>query len=121
LTERLARWGPSWRDTVRCARAPTRRRRSARPTQHLKSALERAGLDRAVELYNLRHTHATLLLEGGADVAPISEELRRSTVVLTLNTYVRGGQRSKRKAVDQLDELLSLAVASSPAARGVPN
>ena len=77
--------------------------------RHLKPALERAGLDRTFKLYNLRHTHATLLLEGGADVKTISEELGHSTVVLTLNTYVRGDQRKKRQAVDRLDALLNEA------------
>jgi integrase len=88
---------------------------------HLKPALRRAGLDDAFKLYNLRHTHATLLLESGADVKTVSDELGHSTIVLTLDTYVSGNQERKRAAVQRLDELLGPAVVAGHALGGVRN
>ncbi len=38
-------------------------------------------------LYDLRHTHATLLLKAGINPKIVSERLGHSSIVLTLDTY----------------------------------
>jgi integrase len=42
---------------------------------------------KAFRLYDLRHTHATLLLQRGENIVTVSKRLGHSTVTLTLNTY----------------------------------
>lgn len=41
----------------------------------------------AIRLYDLRHTHATLLLKAGVHPKVVSERLGHSTVAITLDTY----------------------------------
>src|SRR5215831_3551932 len=54
--------------------------------QWFKPALAAAQLS-AFRLYDLRHTHATLLLADGVNPKVVSERLGHSTIVLTLDTY----------------------------------
>jgi integrase len=54
--------------------------------QWFKPALVRAELP-VFRLYDLRHTHATLLLSNGENPKVASERLGHSTIVLTLDTY----------------------------------
>jgi integrase len=54
--------------------------------QWFKPALSKAELP-VFRLYDLRHTHATLLLSNGENPKVASERLGHSTIVLTLDTY----------------------------------
>ena len=40
-----------------------------------------------IRLHDLRHTHATLLLEAGVPVKVVSERLGHASIQLTLDTY----------------------------------
>ena len=50
-------------------------------------ALCRAAKVREIRLYDLRHTHATLLLAAGVNLKVVSERLGHSSIVLTADTY----------------------------------
>jgi hypothetical protein len=54
--------------------------------------LRRAGL-RAVRIHDARHTHASLLIAAGADVAAVSRRLGHSNPAITLTTYSHAFQR----------------------------
>ncbi len=54
--------------------------------QVLRPALRKAGLKR-VRFHDLRHSHASMLLNAGASIKAVSHRLGHSSVELTLRTY----------------------------------
>lgn len=83
--------GPIW---------PGRDRGRIRPdaaTRHFRKSVERAGL-RYIPINTLRHTHATLALEGGIDVAVISRGLGHSRISTTVDRYVRPLEAARMSA-----------------------
>lgn len=75
-------------------------------TRHFKKILERAGLPEDVRLYDLRHTHATLLLIAGTHPKIVSERLGHATVTLTLDTYSHVLPGMQSDSAQQLDAML---------------
>ena len=55
-------------------------------SRSMTQACKRAGTKR-VRFHDLRHTHATLMLESGANVRAVSERLGHTSVAFTLQTY----------------------------------
>lgn len=54
--------------------------------KELKAGAERAGLD-PIRVHDLRHSHASLLIEMGFNIVQISERLGHESVKTTLDTY----------------------------------
>ena len=52
-----------------------------------KPLLKAAGLPESTRLHDLRHTHASLLLESGVDLKHISEQLGHSGIGITMDLY----------------------------------
>lgn len=66
--------------------------------------IERSGLPR-IRLHDLRHTHATLLLQRGVHPKVVQERIGHSDITLTLNTYshvVPGLQEAAALSIDDL-------------------
>lgn len=61
----------------------------------------------AVPLRDLRHTHATIALESGADIVVVSRRLGHSTVTTTDRFYLRPGRAADELAADAIGELLA--------------
>ena len=74
--------------------------------RHFKPLLEKAGLPENTRLYDLRHTHATLLLGQGVHPKIVSERLGHATISLTLDTYSHVLPDMQREVVDKLEALL---------------
>lgn len=53
--------------------------------------------------HTLRHTHATLLIENGADVKEVQKRLGHSSYNTTMNTYVHVTDEMQKKTVDIFD------------------
>lgn len=62
---------------------------------------------KGVGLHDLRHTHATMLLEAGVDLKVVSARRGHSTIVLTADTYAHVTQKLDREAANQLNQYLS--------------
>lgn len=71
-----------------------------------KPALKRAGLKDDVRLYDLRHTHPTLLLLAGVHPKVVSERLGYSSIAITLDVYSHMLPNMQKEAADRLDAML---------------
>lgn len=65
--------------------------------RHFRPAVRRAGLNPRLRVYDLRHTHATLLLASGESVRVVSERLGHASAAMTLDVYahVLAGQQEE--------------------------
>jgi integrase len=71
-----------------------------------KQLLEVAGIDRKFRIHDMRHTHATWLLEAGVNIKVVSERLGHSSIRITLDTYAHVLQTMQQEAVDTLNDIL---------------
>jgi integrase len=91
--------------------------------QHtFKPLIVKAKLPNEIRLYDLRHTHATLLLLGGVHPKVVQERLGHSSIKITLDTYSHVLPNMQAEAADKLEGLVyGDAVPFAPKAPGVPN
>lgn len=68
-----------------------------------KTVVAAAGLPSMVRFHDLRHTHATWLLEAGVNVKVVSERLGHASIRITLETYTHALKTMQDKAVDALN------------------
>ncbi len=76
--------------------------------RHFQKIRKAAELPR-LRLYDLRHSHATLLLANGEHPKVVSERLGHASVTLTLDTYSHVLAGMQEQATARLDALLSEA------------
>lgn len=74
--------------------------------RYFKPLLEPAGLPDTVRFYDLRHTHATLLLKAGVHPKIVSERLGHSSITLTLDTYSHVLPGMQDEAANKLNAML---------------
>lgn len=74
-------------------------------SRHFKPLLSRLGLP-SLRLYDLRHTHATLLLAAGEHPKVVQERLGHSSIALTLDVYSHVIPAMQERATQLLDTLL---------------
>ncbi|MGE5415889.1 MAG: tyrosine-type recombinase/integrase [Acidobacteriota bacterium] len=72
-----------------------------------KRDLESVGLPE-IRFHDLRHGHATQLLELGEDITVISNRLGHSTITLTADTYSHVRERMQRDASNKLGKVLKI-------------
>jgi integrase len=78
-------------------------------TTSFKRDLERAKLP-DIRFHDLRHGHATMLLELGEDLKVISERLGHSSITMTADTYSHVREKMQKEASNKLDKVLNLNV-----------
>jgi len=66
---------------------------------------EASGLPK-LRLYDLRHTHASLLIHEGVHPKKISERLGHSSIKLTMDTYGHLFEGSDRDSAEKMEKLL---------------
>jgi integrase len=75
-------------------------------TQVFKRVLKNAKLRTSLRLYDLRHSHATLLLKAGIHAKVVSERLGHSTIALTLDVYSHVLPGMQAEAAAHLETML---------------
>ena len=58
--------------------------------------------------HSLRHTHATMLIENGADIKDVQERLGHADITTTMNTYVHNTDAMKTKSVEIFEKAAGL-------------
>lgn len=76
-------------------------------SRSFKADLKKAELPE-IRFHDLRHGHATMLIELGEDLKVISERLGHSTITMTADTYGHVRERLQREASNKLNQILSL-------------
>ena len=75
-----------------------------------------AGLN-GVRFHDLRHAHASLMLQQGVSVKVISERLGHSGVAITLDTYSHVLPGMQEAAIKRFDEVMEATKVEKPKAR----
>lgn len=68
--------------------------------------LEKHGLPH-IRLHDLRHTHATLLIQSGVSPKVVQERLGHADINITLNTYTHVMPEMAQEAADKIDSLIN--------------
>ena len=71
-----------------------------------KALLQDANIGTKVRFHDLRHTHATWLLEKGVHPKVVAERLGHSSIRITLDTYSHVIKGMQKTAVDKIDEMM---------------
>lgn len=76
--------------------------------QRLKRMLEYCNINKNIRWHDLRHTNATLLLEGGASMKTVQERLGHSLMQTTSDTYAHVTEKMNREATNIISNILSV-------------
>lgn len=76
-------------------------------TTSFKRDLKKAGLPE-IRFHDLRHGHATQLLELGEDIKVISDRLGHSSITMTGDTYSHVREKMQREASNKLNNVLQI-------------
>lgn len=74
--------------------------------RHYRPTLERAKITKALRLYDLRHSFATLSLLAGVHPKVVSEALGHASVAFTMDTYAHVLPSMQEAAAEQISRLL---------------
>ena len=75
-------------------------------TQQFKRTARKTGLPE-VRLHDLRHTHASLMLQQGTDIKTISTRLGHSSVAFTMDTYAHLLPGMQKSAMEKFEKALA--------------
>ena len=59
------------------------------------------------DYHSLRHTHATILIENGANVKDVQERLGHTNIEMTMNTYVHNTGIMKKESIDIFERAIN--------------
>ena len=77
-------------------------------TWRLKCILKKNGLPEQLNVHSLRHTAASLMIAGGADVATVADILGHSQPPTALDIYAHAFGKNKKAASAELQGMLEI-------------
>jgi integrase len=80
----------------------------------IRPALAAAGLPSTMRTYDLRHGHASMLIDLGANVLAVSQRMGHSDPSVTLREYGHLFEGAQQKLSEQLDRLRESTAAATP-------
>ncbi|APQ59870.1 Tyrosine recombinase XerC [Paenibacillus polymyxa] len=78
-----------------------------------KRILKRASLDEVLRIHSLRHTYAVLMLEAGADIKFVQEQLGHGSVQITSDVYAHISKKLEKRNIDRYEEYTSKILGSN--------
>ena len=115
-----AELGPAWQDLGFVFTRPDGRPLDpAKVTNGFAEVMKRAGLP-GVRLHDLRHTHASLMLQAGVHAKVVSERLGHASVGITLDTYSHVLPGVQEEAAETFSNFSDHAI-DSDVAKMLPN
>ncbi len=100
-------WGNSYRDQGLVFCRPDGTPHNADTiTSECERLVRRAGVKR-IRFHDMRHTHATLLLEAGVDITVVSKHLGHASVKTTANLYAHITERLQTTAAERFGAYIS--------------
>lgn len=76
--------------------------------QRLKRKLKHCGIEKRIRWHDLRHTNATLLLEGGVDFKTLQNRLGHSLIGTTMDIYAHVTEKMNRNATSVIENMLEI-------------
>ena len=73
--------------------------------RRLNSLLKKANIDKHITVHSLRHSHGSLLLANGLDIATVSKRLGHSSITTTLDTYIHVLDDNGKIIVGAIDDI----------------
>src|SRR5206468_2500549 len=73
--------------------------------RNYRNIVDKSGLP-YIRFHDLRHTHATLLLQQGVHPKVVSERLGHSTIGITMDTYTHVLPNMQKEAAQQSEQLI---------------
>jgi integrase len=81
----------------------------------IRPVLVAAGLPESIRTYDLRHSHASLLIDLGANVLAVSQRMGHSDSSVTLREYGHLFEGTQERLTEQLDGLVQATAGHPPA------
>ncbi|MGI8706929.1 MAG: tyrosine-type recombinase/integrase [Actinomycetota bacterium] len=104
--ERRLMLGEAWQEfDLICERGNGQPLRPDTISKQFRTVARAADLD--VTFHGLRHTHASLMLESGADLKVTSSRLGHSSISITADLYTHVASKAERAAADAFDRHLA--------------
>ena len=73
--------------------------------RHLNDCVKQAKIDKHITVHSLRHSHGSLLLASGVDIATVSKRLGHSSISTTINNYIHILDDDGKVAVGAIDKI----------------
>ena len=62
----------------------------------------------SIDYHSLRHTHATMLIENGADIKDVQKRLGHANINTTLQVYTHATEKMAERSVEIFEKAASL-------------
>ncbi|MDT9718157.1 tyrosine-type recombinase/integrase [Paenibacillus sp. ClWae2A] len=72
-----------------------------------KRILRKAGLSEDLTIHSLRHTYAVIMLEAGADIKFVQEQLGQGSAQITSDVYAHISKKLEKRNIDKYEEYTS--------------
>lgn len=77
--------------------------------RRLRIAMQKAGIDKNITLHCFRHSHGSVLLANGVDIATVSKRLGHASITTTLENYIHILDDNGQVTIDAINKIKGIA------------